>query len=142
MVLIIFFKRLLWGDHQGGESLLSRRLTTTLRLCPSWPPQADIGTTCWLLAARCTGSKTGRLLRKEENLAGMILLAVLDSIIPAVCPTNKPLYIVYKIGNISTMPVGWVESGFLKPSMVVTFAPCNITTEVKFVEMYHKPLPN
>lgn len=38
------------------------------------------------------------------------------------------------------MPVGWVETGFLKPGMVVTFAPCNITTEVKSVEIHHEAL--
>lgn len=29
------------------------------------------------------------------------------------------------------------EAGVLKPSMVVTFAPANVTTEIKFVEMHH-----
>lgn len=38
------------------------------------------------------------------------------------------------------MPVGRVETGVLKPGMVVTFAPANITTEVKSVEMHHEAL--
>ena len=38
------------------------------------------------------------------------------------------------------MPVGRVETGILKPAMVVTFAPSNITTEVKSVEMHHEAL--
>ena len=38
------------------------------------------------------------------------------------------------------MPVGRVETGVLKPGMVVTFAPSNITTEVKSVEMHHQSL--
>lgn len=38
------------------------------------------------------------------------------------------------------MPVGRVETGVLRPSMVVTFAPVNITTEVKSVEMHHESL--
>ena len=38
------------------------------------------------------------------------------------------------------MPVGRVETGFLKPGMVVTFAPTNLTTEVKSVEMHHEAL--
>lgn len=37
------------------------------------------------------------------------------------------------------MTVDWVETGFLKPGMVITFAPCNITTEVKSVEMHQGP---
>ncbi len=38
------------------------------------------------------------------------------------------------------MPVGRVETGVLKPGMVVTFAPANLTTEVKSVEMHHESL--
>lgn len=38
------------------------------------------------------------------------------------------------------MPVGRVETGILKPGMVVTFAPVNLTTEVKSVEMHHQAL--
>lgn len=42
--------------------------------------------------------------------------------------------------GIGTVPVGRVETGFLKAGMVVTFAPTNITTEVKSVEMHHEAL--
>lgn len=43
--------------------------------------------------------------------------------------------------GIGTVPVGRVETGVLKPGMVVTFAPPMITTEVKSVEMHHESLP-
>lgn len=36
--------------------------------------------------------------------------------------------------------MGRVETGLLKPGMVVTFAPVNVTTEVKSVEMHHEAL--
>lgn len=36
--------------------------------------------------------------------------------------------------------MGRVETGLLKPGMVVTFAPVNLTTEVKSVEMHHEAL--
>lgn len=39
------------------------------------------------------------------------------------------------------MPLGRVETGFLKPGMVVTVAPSNVTTEVKSMEMHHEALP-
>ena len=42
--------------------------------------------------------------------------------------------------GIGTVPVGRVETGVLKPGMVVTFAPPNVTTEVKSVEMHHQAL--
>ncbi|ELW67286.1 Elongation factor 1-alpha 1 [Tupaia chinensis] len=57
---------------------------------------------------------------------------------------DKPLYLplqdVYKIGGIGTVPVGRVETGVLKPGMVIMFAPVNVTTEVKSVEMHHEAL--
>merc|ERR1711879_109012 len=68
-----------------------------------------------------------------------------DSILPPTRPSDKPLRLplqdVYKIGGIGTVPVGRVETGIIKPGMVVTFAPVNVTTEVKSVEMHHESLP-
>merc|ERR1719195_337532 len=68
----------------------------------------------------------------------MTLLEALDSIIPPSRPTDKPLRLplqdVYKIGGIGTVPVGRVETGVIKPGMVVTFAPVNLSTEVKSAE--------
>merc|ERR1712236_38800 len=83
--------------------------------------------------------------RKEGKANGMTLLEALDSIIPPSRPTDKPLRLplqdVYKIGGIGTVPVGRVETGVIKPGMVVTFAPVNLSTEVKSVEMHHESLP-
>eukprot|EP01083_Nonionella_stella_P131150 398212_1 len=87
------------------------------------------------------------MLEKSPNMdwwKGMCLLEALDSIIPPKRPIDKPLRVplqdVYKIGGIGTVPVGRVETGVLKPGMVVTFAPPMITTEVKSVEMHHESL--
>merc|ERR1719186_2024457 len=75
---------------------------------------------------------------------GKTLLAALDNINPPSRPTDKalrlPLQDVYKIGGIGTVPVGRVETGILKPGMVVNFAPTGPTTEVKSVEMHHEAL--
>merc|ERR1712102_77180 len=83
--------------------------------------------------------------RKEGKASGTTLLEALDSIIPPQRPTDKPLRLplqdVYKIGGIGTVPVGRVETGIIKPGIVVTFAPVNLTTEVKSVEMHHESLP-
>merc|ERR1739844_678703 len=79
--------------------------------------------------------------RKEGKASGMTLLEALDSVIPPQRPTDKPLRLplqdVYKIGGIGTVPVGRVETGKIKPGMVVNFAPGGLTTEVKSVEMHH-----
>jgi len=42
--------------------------------------------------------------------------------------------------GIGTVPVGRVETGTMKAGMIVTFAPVNVTTEVKSVEMHHTAL--
>lgn len=73
------------------------------------------------------------------------LLEAIDCMSPPARQVDKPLRLplqdVYKIGGIGTVPVGRVETGVLKPGMVVTFAPTNISTEVKSVEMHHTAIP-
>jgi len=87
------------------------------------------------------------MLEKSPNLPwynGPTLLEALDTIEPPKRPTDKPLRLplqdVYKIAGIGTVPVGRVETGVLVPGMTVTFAPANVTTEVKSVEMHHEAL--
>ncbi|XP_037704843.1 putative elongation factor 1-alpha-like 3 [Choloepus didactylus] len=79
--------------------------------------------------------------RKDGNASGATLREALDCILPPTRPADKPLHLplrdVYKIGGVDTVPVGR-ERGVLKPGMVVTFAPVNVTTEVKSVEMHHE----
>lgn len=83
--------------------------------------------------------------RKEGgDASGVTLIDALDAMILPVRPTEKPLRLplqdVYKIGGIGTVPVGRVETGVLKPLMVVVFAPVQLSTEVKSVEMHHESL--
>merc|ERR1712142_1056665 len=89
--------------------------------------------------------KGWKVERKEGKASGMTLLEALDAVIPPTRPTDKPLRLplqdVYKIGGIGTVPVGRVETGIIKPGMVVTFAPNMLSTEVKSVEMHHESLP-
>jgi len=87
------------------------------------------------------------MLEKSANLPwykGVTLLEALDSVTEPKRPSDKPLRVplqdVYKIGGIGTVPVGRVETGTLKPGMIVTFSPANLTTEVKSVEMHHVAL--
>jgi len=89
--------------------------------------------------------KGWKVERKEGNDSGFTLLAALDSILPPKRPFDKPLRLplqdVYKIGGIGTVPVGRVETGIIKPGMVVTFSPVQLSTEVKSVEMHHESMP-
>jgi elongation factor 1-alpha len=87
------------------------------------------------------------MLEKSPNLPwykGATLLEALDALEPPKRPSDKPLRLplqdVYKIGGIGTVPVGRVETGILKPGDTVTFAPVQITTEVKSIEMHHEQL--
>jgi len=84
--------------------------------------------------------------RKPEEIKVNVkyLTDALDNVNPPSRPTDKalrlPLQDVYKIGGIGTVPVGRVETGIIKPGMVVTFGPVGLTTEVKSVEMHHEAL--
>jgi len=82
--------------------------------------------------------------RKTGDKKILTLIDAIDAIDPPVRPTERPLRLplqdVYKIGGIGTVPVGRVETGVIKPGMIVTFAPVGITTEVKSVEMHHESL--
>ncbi|CAD2221779.1 elongation factor 1-alpha [Angomonas deanei] len=87
------------------------------------------------------------MIEKSDNMPwykGQTLLEALDTLDPPVRLVEKPLRLplqdVYKIGGIGTVPVGRVETGVMKPGDVVTFAPANVTTEVKSIEMHHEQL--
>jgi elongation factor 1-alpha len=95
----------------------------------------------------CSGWNGDNMLEPSPNLKwwkGPTLLQALDAAVPPTRPSDKPLRLplqdVYKIGGIGTVPVGRVETGVLRPGMVVTFAPSAVTTEVKSVEMHHEAL--
>jgi elongation factor 1-alpha len=94
-----------------------------------------------------SGWNGDNLVERSSNMEwykGPILLEVLDAIIPPKRPNDLPLRLplqdVYKIGGIGTVPVGRVETGIIKPGMTVTFAPAQVSTEVKSVEMHHEML--
>ena len=109
-------------------------------------------------SANMTWFKGWQKESKAGASKGFTLLEAIDSIEPPVRPSDKPLRLplqdVYKIGGIGTVPVGRVETGIIKAGMVVTFAPANVTTEVKryyftvhmkswlmiSVEMHHETL--
>jgi len=88
------------------------------------------------------------MIERSTNMPwykGPYLLEALDAIKPPKRPSDKPLRLplqdVYKIGGIGTVPVGRVETGVLKPGMIVNFAPTTVTTEVKSVERHHESVP-
>ncbi|KAF9674848.1 hypothetical protein SADUNF_Sadunf10G0169500 [Salix dunnii] len=94
-----------------------------------------------------SGFEGDNMIERSTNLdwyKGPTLLEALDQISEPKRPSDKPLRLplqdVYKIGGIGTVPVGRVETGVIKPGMVVTFGPTGLTTEVKSVEMHHEAL--
>jgi len=76
---------------------------------------------------------------------GPTLVEALDKMEAPKRPTDKPLRLplqdVYKIGGIGTVPVGRVETGVIKPGMILEFAPVGVSTECKSVEMHHESVP-
>jgi len=91
-----------------------------------------------------SGFEGDNLISRSDRMPwykGDTLLEALDKVDPPVRPVDKPLRLplqdVYKITGVGTVPVGRVETGVLKPAMLVTFAPAGLTTECKTVEMHH-----
>jgi elongation factor 1-alpha len=85
------------------------------------------------------------MVEKSENMKwynGSTLLDALDALEAPKRHKDKPLRLplqdVYKIGGVGTVPVGRIETGYLKPGMVLTFAPINVSAECKSVEMHHE----
>merc|ERR1712178_63792 len=90
-----------------------------------------------------SGWNGDNMLENSDNMPwykGDFLLQALDAIKPPKRPILKPLRLplqdVYKISGIGTVPVGRVETGVIKPAMVITFGPMGTTTECKSVEMH------
>ncbi|CAD6344057.1 unnamed protein product [Miscanthus lutarioriparius] len=94
-----------------------------------------------------SGIEGDNMTERSTNLdwyKGPTLLEALEQINEPKRPSDKPLRLpvqdVYKIGGIGTVPVGCVQTGVLKPGMVVTFGPSGLTSEVKSIEMHHEAL--
>merc|ERR1712050_162013 len=75
---------------------------------------------------------------------GPTLLDALDTMKPPERPTSLalrlPINDVFKIGGIGTVPVGRVETGIIKPGMILRFTPSGLTSECKSVEMHYESL--
>jgi elongation factor 1-alpha len=92
-----------------------------------------------------SGWSGDNLLERSENMPwykGPTLLEALDGVQVPQRPTDRPLRLpvqaVYKIGGVGTVPTGRVESGVLKPGMIVSFAPSDVSAEVRSIEMFHE----
>ena len=74
-----------------------------------------------------SGFEGDNMIERSTNLdwyKGPTLLDALDQIQEPKRPSDKPLRLplqdVYKIGGIGTVPVGRVETGVIKPGMVLS----------------------
>jgi len=80
-----------------------------------------------------------------EQKGAMCLIDALDTKEAPVRPSDKPLRLpindVFKISGVGTVPVGRVETGIIKPGMVIKFTPSGLSSECKSVEMHHEKLP-
>lgn len=88
------------------------------------------------------------IIAKSDKLKwykGETLIKTLDSFKAPKRPTDLPLRLpindVFKISGVGTVPVGRVETGIIKPGMMIYFAPSGLTSECKSVEMHHEMLP-
>ena len=75
---------------------------------------------------------------------GPTLIGALDKQVPPSRQLDRPLRLpindVFKITGFGTVPVGRVETGVIKPGMVLNFTPSGLSSECKSVEMHHEQL--
>ncbi|TPP55164.1 translation elongation factor EF-1, subunit alpha [Leishmania donovani] len=100
---------------------------------------------------RCASSRSRlqgeNMIERSDNMPwykGPTLLDALDMLEPPVRPVDKPAAPA-PAGRVQDRRYrdcarGRVETGIMKPGDVVTFAPANVTTEVKSIEMHHEQL--
>lgn len=92
-----------------------------------------------------TGENLTEKTDKMPWYKGECLIRTLDGIDAPKRPTDLPLRLpindVFKISGVGTVPVGRVETGIIKPGMMIHFAPSNHQSECKTVEMHHEILP-
>ncbi|TPP51633.1 translation elongation factor EF-1, subunit alpha [Leishmania donovani] len=83
-----------------------------------------------------SGWQGDNMIERSDNMPwykGPTLLDALDMLEPPVRPVDKPL-------RLPLQDVYKIATGIMKPGDVVTFAPANVTTEVKSIEMHHEQL--
>ncbi|EAR84547.1 translation elongation factor Tu protein (macronuclear) [Tetrahymena thermophila SB210] len=94
-----------------------------------------------------SGVKGDNLVEKSENILwyeGQTLLQALFFMNNINDLKQKPLRMpikdIYKIGGVGTVPVGRVETGILKPGMMIRFSPSGLLAECSQFEMMHHPM--
>ncbi len=85
------------------------------------------------------------MIQKSEKMPwydGPCLIKAIDTLQAPRRPVEKPLRIpindVYKIEGFGTVAVGRVETGVLKKKANIVFAPGNLKSDVKSIEMHHE----
>uniref|UniRef100_A0A2I2ZRR8 Tr-type G domain-containing protein n=1 Tax=Gorilla gorilla gorilla TaxID=9595 RepID=A0A2I2ZRR8_GORGO len=126
-------------DAPGHRDLIKNVITGT--------PQADCAV---LIVAAGVGEFEAGISKNGQTREHALLAYTLgryEEIVKEVSTYIKK--IGYNTDTVAFVPVsGWngdntlepMETGVLKPGMVVTFAPVNVATEVKSVEMHHEAL--
>jgi elongation factor 1-alpha len=90
------------------------------------------------------GDNIAKKSEKMDWYNGPTLLECFNNFTVPEKPSDKPLRMpiqdVFTITGHGTVPVGRIESGILKPGMMVSFMPSGAKSEVKKIEMHHKEL--
>ncbi|MGC9037596.1 MAG: translation elongation factor EF-1 subunit alpha [Candidatus Micrarchaeia archaeon] len=90
------------------------------------------------------GDNVSKPSDKMPWYSGPTLLQAIDTFEVPPKPIDKPLRLpiqdVYTVSGFGTVPVGRVETGVMKPGDIIVIMPPGIKTDVKSIEMHHKPL--
>ncbi|CAI6225839.1 unnamed protein product [Periconia digitata] len=139
-----------WSEHRYLDivketSLFMKKVGFNPRRIPFVPISGFNGDNMIEESSNCPWYKGWQIDIRGGTCKGKTLVDAIDAMeSPARLfdkPLRLPLQDVYMIGGIGTVPVGRVETGVIKPGMIVTFAPAGVTTEVMSIEMHHVSLP-
>lgn len=102
---------------------------------------------CEITFIPISGWHGDNLIDKSQSMpwyVGPSLIEALDRIVPPKRYVDKPLRLpvqdVYKISGIGTVFVGKVQTGSVKPGMVLNIVPKNLSSEVRSVEAHFESL--
>ena len=126
-----------WSQSRFEE--IKGKMSTSLKKIGYKPEEAQF--------IPISGYLGDNLTEKSTNLSwytGQTLIEALDSLQLPKKPVEKPLRIPlissFKIGVVGTVPIGVVQSGVIKRNMLVSFAPSNVSGNIKGIETYHEQM--
>ncbi|KAJ8310479.1 hypothetical protein KUTeg_012344 [Tegillarca granosa] len=106
------------------------------------PVSAWEGDNLTQLSDKMSWFKSWKIKRRSGGASGQSLLEAIDNSEKptrmATFPLRIPIHTVYKLGNIGIVAAGKIHSGKIKPNMQLMFAPNNLKTKIRAVQVFRE----